>query len=110
MQARWQGEYKMVNEVYTFPNGTYQPEKLISWVVSIEPLTFPLILLGIWVIAFLATKVYTTSRAFTFASFICFIISMPLAGLGYLSYVYMYMLLLFSAVGVVWVRLGDSQW
>lgn len=99
-----------MNEVYTFPNGTYTPDKLINWVVGIEPMTFLLILVGIWVIAFLATKVYTSSRAWTFASFICFIISIPLAGLGWLSPTYTYLLLLMTAIGLIWIRLGDSQW
>jgi hypothetical protein len=100
----------MVNEIYTFPNDTYTPDKLITWVVGIEPYTFVMILLAVWVIAFLVTKVYSTSRAWTFASFLCFILSIPLAGLGWLSYVYMYLLLLMTAIGIIWIRLGDSQW
>jgi hypothetical protein len=99
-----------MNEIYTFPNNTYSMNNLTAWVVQIEPLTFPLILLGIWVIAFLVTKNYSSSRAWTFASFACFIMSIPLCGIAWLSYVYMYLLLFMTAVGIVWIRLGDSQW
>lgn len=72
-----------------------------------DGLMFPVIMLVIWVIMFIATKRYSVSRAWTMSSFFCFILSVPLVVMGMFSPKYMYLLILLLAVGVVWLKMKD---
>jgi hypothetical protein len=76
---------------------------------AIAPLFFPLILFAIWIITFVSTKSYSSSRAWTFASFLTFILSLPLAIMGWCAPRYCYLTLVLLAIGIAWIRLGDSN-
>ena len=73
----------------------------------------PLLLLGMWVIIFitgLTTIPYNKgARAFLFASFICAIMSIPLAVLNLIAPSYMYLLFVLAGFGMFWVRLTNSN-
>jgi hypothetical protein len=75
-----------------------------------DGLFFPLILLSIWVIAFIGslTEGRQASLAFIFASFISSIISITLVFIGLLSAGYMYFLFLMVGGGVIWMYLDRS--
>lgn len=75
---------------------------------------FPLILLAIWMIIFISSLAGTrmmgsASRAWTFASFVCGIISVMLTILNLLNKRYMYLLVLMFGFGLVWMILQDSR-
>lgn len=98
-------------DLYPMPNGTiWGADSYISYITGIEPLFFIVLLAVIWIVVFVATKSYSSSRAWTFASFISFILSMPIVLMGWLAPRYMYLFLLFLAVGIIWIRIGDSQY
>ena len=73
----------------------------------------PLLLLALWVIIFLsglATIPYNKgARSFLFASFICAILSIPLAVVNLVSPTYMYLLIVLAGFGMFWVRLTNSN-
>ncbi len=68
-------------------------------------LFFPVMLLVIWVIVFIGTKQYTTSRAWTAASTVIAFLSIPLAILGLISSRWMYMSFILLAAGVLWLKI-----
>jgi len=68
-------------------------------------LFWPVMLLVIWVITFIAMKQYSTSRAWTFASFFCSILSIIMAILDYISPKFMYLCIFLTLVGFVWLKL-----
>ena len=70
-------------------------------------LFFPVILLVIWIVTFVGTKQYTTSRAWTIASTIISFISIPLAVAGLIAPRWMYMSFVLLAVGVLWLKLEN---
>jgi len=72
-----------------------------------DGIMFPIIMLVIWIIMFIATKRYSVSRAWTMASFFSFILSVPLMVMGMLAPKFMYLIILLLAVGVVWMKLED---
>ena len=70
-----------------------------------DGLLFPLLLLVIWVVVFVATKQFTVSKAFTYSSFIGLILGIPLTILGLVSPRYIYVLGILLATGLVWLKL-----
>lgn len=68
-------------------------------------LVFPFILLIIWVIVFIATKQFNTSKAFTYASFMCSILAVPLAILELINPKFLYVFGILLASGIVWLKL-----
>ena len=70
-----------------------------------DGLFFPIILLVIWVVVFVASKQFTTSRAWTIASFVGAALSIPLVILGLVNPRYMYLLIFLFAIGAVWLKL-----
>jgi len=70
-----------------------------------EGLFFPMIMLVVWVIIFIASKQYDTPRAWTAASLICSFLSVPLAVGGLVAPWVMYMFFVLSAGGVLWLKL-----
>lgn len=66
---------------------------------------FPVILLVIWIVSFLALKQYSSSKAFTFASLFCSILGIMLAVLDLMSPRWMYMVVFMTVVGLVWLKL-----
>lgn len=73
-----------------------------------EGLFWPVMLLVIWVVGFLAMKSYSTSRAWTFASFFCAMLSIMLAVLDYMNPKWMYLTIFMTVVGFVWLKLENS--
>ncbi len=73
-------------------------------------LFFPLILLGIWAIAFIGaiTEGRQGVRAWIFASFISAILGIMLGVMGMLANQWIYLLILFVAFGVFWIRLQNA--
>jgi hypothetical protein len=68
-------------------------------------LFFPVILMVIWVVTFIALKGYTTSRAWTGASFLVSILSVPLAIMKLIAPRYMYLSFMFLAGGILWMKI-----
>lgn len=68
-------------------------------------LFFPVILMVIWLVTFIALKGYTTSRAWTGASFLISILAIPLAVLKLISPRYMYLAFMFLAGGLLWMKI-----
>ena len=66
---------------------------------------FPIILLVLWVIIFIGTKQYSTSRAWTAASVVCSFLAMPLAIAGLVAPRWVYLSVVLSAAGVLWLKL-----
>lgn len=101
----------MVGEIYAAPNGTiWGLDSYMNYVVGVEPLFFPVILAVIWIIVLVATKSYSTSRAFTYASFVAFILSVPIVILGWMANRYMYLALIMTAAGIIYIRFWDSYY
>ncbi len=76
-----------------------------------ESLFFPIILLSIWLIAFIGAiaQERQASRAFIFSSFISVILGSLLAIMGFLSVTYVYFLILLIAFGIFWIRLERGR-
>lgn len=66
---------------------------------------FAVMLLVIWVIVFMGTKHFSSSRAFAAASFVSAGMAIPLAILNLLAPRYMYATFALVAVGVLWLKL-----
>ena len=73
-------------------------------------LFFPLILLSIWAIAFIGSIVEGRQavRAWIFASFVSAILGILLGIMGLLGRQWIYILILFVAFGVFWLRLQNA--
>lgn len=99
----------------TYYNTTLTNESLdiygIFKLVGSEPtggLFWAVILLVIWVISFMALKQYSTSRAWTFASFFCSILSIFLVLMEYLAPKWMYFVIILTLIGFVWLKLEED--
>ena len=68
-------------------------------------LLFPVILMVLWVIILIATKQFNTSKAVTYASFVCLILAVPLALLDLINPTFMYIFGILLASGLVWLKL-----
>ena len=81
--------------------------ELFRYVNTVSGGNFALLafMLPLWVITFVAVKQYSTSRAWTTASFICMAVGMILSVLGLLSPKFTYLMIIFTAVGAVWIKL-----
>lgn len=73
-----------------------------------DGLMFPVILMVIFVVVFVATKQFSTAKAFTFASFVCVVASLPLALLDVMSPRFMYLFGILLATGAVWLKLDGG--
>lgn len=84
--------------------------EFFGWInrVPSEGLFFPVILLVIWFVAFLALKQYSTARAWTFASFLCSVISIIMAVLDYINPKFMYLCIFLTLIGFVWLKLDNE--
>ena len=97
-------------EIYAFPNDTIVSlDGYFIYLTSLEPLIFPLIMLGIFVILLIATKLFSGRVAFTFSSFICTVLTIPLAILGFMAPMYMYLFVVLTGFGVLWGRLSKRD-
>lgn len=93
-------------------NDTANLYSLYSYVnhTATEGLFFPIILLAVWIIAFIGSlaKGSHSSIGFIFATFICCILAVPLVFMNFLGNWYMYGLFLMLGLGVVWIYLERS--
>jgi hypothetical protein len=87
--------------------GFYEMFKYIGGDAS-GGLFWGVMLMVIWVVTFLGLKGYSTSRAWTFASFFCTILGMFMAVMDYLSPKWMYLTIFLFVVGLVWLKLEDG--
>lgn len=97
---------------YTVPTandtkGFFEIFKYIG-VTASGGLFWPVILLVIWVVTFIALKSYSTSRAWTFASFFCSVLGILLAVMDYMAPTWMYLCIFLTAIGAVWLKLEDA--
>ncbi len=85
--------------IFTFINNT-----------SSGGLFFPLILLGIWSIIFIGSIVEGRQavRAWIFSSFVSAILGILLGIMGLLGRQWIYILILFVAFGIFWLRLQNA--
>lgn len=89
-------------------SGLYELFKYVGVTVT-EGLFWPIMLLVIWIVSFLAMKQYSTSRAWTFASFFCSILGMIMAVMDYMAPKWMYLSIFFTLIGFVWLKLEANQ-
>lgn len=70
----------------------------------------PLVLASIWFIIFIGGKLSgaRSNVVFTFASFVCAVISILFVIMGFLRIGYMYLLIVMVAAGLLWIKLQDS--
>lgn len=66
---------------------------------------FPVMLIVIWVVSFMTLKQFSSSKAWTFASFFCSILGIMLAVMDYMSPRWMYLSVFMTVVGLVWLKL-----
>ena len=85
-------------------NGFYELFKYIG-VSATGGLFWPVMLLVIWVVSFMAFKNYSTSRAWTFASFFCSILAIFMSLMDYLAPKWMYFVIFMTLIGFVWLKL-----
>ena len=77
-------------------------------------LFFPVILLVIWFIAFVSVfssgglNRPAAARSWTFASFLCAILSILMATMGFLAPKFMYITFIMVSVGILWVKLEKN--
>ena len=93
---------------YTLPtsNDTIGFYEYFSYVNNTaDGLFFPIMILVIFTVIFIATKQFSTSKAWTFASFTITMLSIPLAVLDLLASKFMYLSILMLAVGLLWLKL-----
>lgn len=100
-----------MTQVYTPPNnndtlGIYEIFRYANNVS--EGIFFTAISFVVWIIIFVATKNFSTSRAFTMASFISFILTMVLSVIDLITPRIMYLFLFMTAAGALWIKL-ESQ-
>ena len=95
-------------ELYAPPNATDSGGFLeISRYVNnaVDGYLFTSMMFVIWIVIFTATKQYSSSKAFTFASFVCMVLSIVLATLNLLSPRLMYLFVVLTAAGALWIKL-----
>jgi len=98
-----------MTDLYPTPNGTiYGMDSLVTYTVSVEPLLFLGLFIAIWLIIFLATRNYGAGRGFTFASFICAVLSIPISFMGWLAPRYIYLFVVLTGIGIIWVKISDG--
>ena len=74
-----------------------------------DGLFFPSILLVLWVVIFIATKQFTSARAWTTASAICALLSIPLVVMDLVGRNWMYLLIVLTAIGILWLKLETGK-
>lgn len=98
----------MPTQVYTPPsnNDTLGIHEIMNYVNTVsDGFFFYALLFAIWIIVFITGKSFSSSRAFTFASFLCFILSMILTVVDLIAPRVMYLFIFLMAGGVLWMKL-----
>jgi hypothetical protein len=97
---------------YAYPNATDSESffTLFRYVnTGVDGVFATGILFVIWAIAILAGKQFGTEKAFTYASFLAFVLALPLAVFGFINPSFMYLFAIFTAVGAVWIKLTRGR-
>lgn len=106
-----------MTDIYAMPNVT-ATSGLLGFTSYINDsaggLFFPVTLLCIFVIIFISLlssegRYNSGSRAWTFSSFVTFILALPLATLGLLASKFMYLSIIMLGLGAVWLVLSNSR-
>ena len=103
---------------YSYPNssdtdGIFEFFRYVN--NTAEGLFFPVILLVIWIVAFITTFAAggvgrpAAARSFTFASFFTSVLGSMLAIMGFLAPKFMYLPIIMFAVGLAWLKLENSR-
>jgi len=97
---------------YTVPTGNQTGDffEMFKFIGG-EPtggLFWGVMLLVIWVISFMTMKQYSTSRAWTFASFFSSILAIFMALMDFLSPKWMYLTIFMTLFGLVWLKLEEG--
>ena len=87
-------------------SGIYEFFRFVN--ITSDGLFFTVILFVIWIVAFLAIKQYSTPKAWTSASFLCAILSILLTVVDLVAPKFMYIFLILTAIGLVWLKLEPS--
>jgi len=87
-------------------SGIYEFFRFVN--TTSDGLFFTVILFVVWIIGFLAIKQYSTPRAWTAASFLCAILSILLTVVDLVAPRFMYVFLILTAIGLVWLKLEPS--
>lgn len=105
----------MATEIYALPNATDMqgPLSFLNYANTVaEGLFFSGILAAAWFVIFIVSLGGTrlnASRAWTVASFICSVLSIPLAITGLIAAKFMYLTFILFAFGIAWIKLENSQ-
>lgn len=97
----------------TDSSGIYEFFRYIVYLT--DGLFFPVILLVIWVISFIAMLFSgsherpSASKSWVFASFLTTVLSVPLAVIDFIARKYVYVSIVFLGIGVLWVILESSN-
>lgn len=103
---------------YSYPNSsdTLGIAELFGYVnTSADGMFFPVILLVLWVVSFIiifssgGLNRPAAARGFTFASFLCSVLGIPLSILGFLAPKFMYLPFILFAAGLLWLRLEQPS-
>lgn len=101
----------MATRPYPMPtnNDTGGFFEMFSYVnTNADNLFFPVMLLVLWGVIFMATKQFTASRAWTIASFVTAVLAIPLAVAQLIAPYYMYLSIILTVIGFVWLKLENS--
>ena len=97
--------------IYALPNATDSEGvfEMLRYVNTVsDGIFFPIILLVIFCVVFISgLAISTPSKAWTFTSFFCAILVIPLAVMSLIAVKYMYLLGLLLGVGIVWITLEN---
>lgn len=99
-------------QIYAPPNSTDSTGifELFRYVnTTADSLFFVMLLFIIFVVIFVATKQFSTPRAFTYASFMSMVLAIPLAVLDLIGSKYMYMFVVLTGVGALWLKLEQPR-
>lgn len=101
-----------MTNIYAYPiaNQTMGFNELVGYVNNVTGgMFFPLILLAMFIITFVSTMNFGNSNAFVFACFFNSLIAIFLVIAGLLNPMYMYLLFVMLAVGLLLLRIGKSS-
>ena len=99
-------------EIFEFPNasdtGSLTEFSKYGNAVT-DGIFIPIFVWVVFIVAFISTKNFRTSQAFTLASFISMMIAIPFAVLNLLSPNFMYIFIIFTGIGLVWLKLQTGR-
>lgn len=73
-----------------------------------DGLMFPIFLLVIFIVTFIASKQYTNGKSLTYASFVCAVLAIPLAIVELINPKYLYIFGILLGAGLVWIKLESG--